>query len=351
MDILRKIEAYKDFYKRANGLMVHIVPDSNIFERMPKLTGVEWKSKESVKAYARRKLAFFREYWKLSEGFQDDFIPSIQVLAGTGMVGAALLKDSDLTLEAETNYLIDPQLDWSDASLKRICFNPDNPWFKAQLWILEAFLEDYDGTYGILPYTHFDPLDLANQYRGNDLFMDLELYQDELHELLRRCTKAILELESYLRENILNKFPLPGCALAGIWIPAGNYLSCDAGDLVSPEHLAKFGLPYTAQIVEAWGGGYLHHHELGRHQINNWASVPKLSVQFLNRDFNTKHLGLEMEEEIIASSRKLPIQFIALAEEFLKEADRWAGGKFIIAVKCRTPEEISKVEDKIARLK
>ena len=58
-----------------------------------------------------------------------------------------------------------------------------------------------------------------------------------------------------------------------------------------------------------------------------------------------------MEEEIIVSSRKLPVQFIAMAGEFLREADRWASGKFIIAVKCKTPEEISKVEDKIARLK
>ena len=77
MDILRKIEAYKDFYKRPNGLMVHIVPQVDDFERMPKLTGVEWKSEESVKAYARRKLVFFRECWKPSEGCQDDFIPSI----------------------------------------------------------------------------------------------------------------------------------------------------------------------------------------------------------------------------------------------------------------------------------
>lgn len=351
MNILKKIENYKDFYQCRNGLMVHIVPDSDIFERMPKLTGVDWKNEAPVKAYARRKLAFFREYWKLSEGFQDDFIPSIQVLAGTGMVAAALLKDSDLTLEAETNYLTAMQFDWSDASISRVCFDPENPWFKAQRWILEAFLEDYDGSYGILPFTHFDPLDMANQYRGNDLFLDLELYQEELHELLRRCTSAIIELESYLQASTMRNFPLPGCALAGMWIPAGNYLSCDAGDMISPEHLAKFGIPYTGQIVETWGGGYLHHHELGRHQIDNWASIPELSVQFLNRDFNTRHLGLEMEEEIIISSRKLPIQFIAMAAEFLKEADRWATGKFIVAVKCNTREEISAVEKKIAQLK
>ena len=86
----------------------------------------------------------------------------------------------------------------------------------------------------------------------------------------------------------------------------------------------------------------------------NWLDELKLDanpppLEFCTR--TTRHLGLEMEEEIIISSRKLPIQFIAMAAEFLKEADRWAAGKFIVAVKCNTREEISAVEKKIAQLK
>lgn len=350
MSLLQKIARYRDFYRRDHGLMVHIVSGADPFERMPKLAGVDWKDEDAVKPHAREKLAFVRECWRSRETIADDYIPSIQVLAGTGMVAAALLKDADLTLEADTNYLVDPQLGWDEDSLGRVGFDPDNPWFKAQLWMLEAFLEDYDGSYGILPFTHFDPLDLANQYRGNALFLDLELYPDELSALLARCGQAILDLESYLWSHPLRDVPLPGRAIAGLWIPAGNYLSCDAGDLISPEHLRRFGIPYATRIVEAWGGAYLHHHELGRHQIDTWAAIPRLTIQFLNRDFNTRHLGECMEDGVIASSRILPVQFIATADEFLRHADRWAQGKFVVVITCRDERDVAAVQAKRRQL-
>ena len=119
----------------------------------------------------------------------------------------------------------------------------------------------------------------------------------------------------------------------GIWVP-GNYLSCDAGDMCGSKTLETYGTPYTSRIARAWGGAYLHHHELGIRQIRTWERCEGLTIQFLNRDPNTEHLAQSMSDEVIESSLKLPVQFIATYSEFVKNAPRWVQGKFVVCIRC-----------------
>jgi len=301
------------------------------------LSELDWDSVDSCRSYARSHLACAKAGWAARPVVADDSIPVIQNLAGTGAIGAALVKDAVVHHESDTNYLEPVIRDWSK-DMPRIGFDPDNPWYRAMMTMLKVYVEAWDGSFGLIPYTHFDPLDLANQWRGNDLFYDYYEHPADLRELLTRATDAILALERDMRGSFMSGYGFEGCVVGGAWAP-GNYLSCDAGDLCSPETLATWGLPFTQRIVEAWGGAFLHHHELGAYQIPTWARCRGLSLQFLNRDPNTPHLAHSITDEIIEASRCVPVSFIATWSEFMAHAESWKRGRFFVIVTCENADQ------------
>jgi len=336
------VQRYKTFYSSDQGALMVLTDVAAGAEDLPEdipLNRLDWKDEAAIRRYARSHLNRIRESWKRQPFLDDDRILSFQNLAGTGAIAAAFVKDPVVHHEEDTNYLEPPIKDWNDG-VDRIGFDPRNLYYQAQMVMLRTYIEDWDGNYGILPFTHFDPFDLANQFRGNSIFYDLQDEAENLHALLRRNTTCILQLEQHMRENYIRGYDLEGICL-GLWCPAGNYLSCDIGDMVSRSALEEFGRPYFDSIVSEWGGAFLHHHELGLHQIDVWSESPKLSVQFLNRDPNTKHLAQAriIDEAIIASTFRVPIAFIADYDEFMTGADSWSKGKFVVHVICESPEQ------------
>jgi hypothetical protein len=330
--IKEKIARYKAFYASSeSGLMVRALISRNGSNRRMPLTAIDWSDPNSCRAYAISKLEEMQAHQHNMPDLDDDNIPKIQNLAGTGTVAAAYVRNAEVNHTEDTNYLKQPICEW-ERDLERIGFNPDNPWYKAQMWMLRALIEEWDGTYGIVPYTHFDPLDLCNQWRGNDVFYDYTDNPEQLGLLLEKATDAVLELETHMRANYMDGYPLEGCAM-GSWTP-GNYLSCDVGDMSSPATLKKWGVPHTQRIVQNWGGAYLHHHELGIHQISTWSDCKELSLQFLNRDPNTAHMAQTITEEQLETSFKVAIGFIATYDEFLRSSDYWATGKCCVTVQC-----------------
>lgn len=329
-EITAKVQRYKAFYESpAPGLIAPMSVECK--DPLPSLAGLDWNDRASCREYARRKLAWFRSGWEALAVVPNDAIPSFQNLAGVGAIGASFVKDAVVHLEADSNYLDAPVRDW-DRDVERIGFDPDNKWFKAQMWMLEYYLEEWDGSFGLSPFTHFDPLDLCNQWRGNNLFYDVYDHPEELKALLEKATDCVLQCEAYVRERYMTRVGQEGSMLM-VWVP-GNYLSCDAGDLCGADTLREFGIPYTSRIARTWGGAFLHHHELGIRQVRTWEQCEGLSLQFLNRDPNTAHLGQAMPDEVLESSLRLPVSFVATFSEFARSAARWAEGRCVVFVQC-----------------
>ncbi len=341
--LTQTIDRYRRFYASDAGLLLTIwyqPPALDVPPAIP-IDQVDWANEASIRRYAQRELDILHARRRATDPIDDDRIPTAMVFAGTGMIAAALVADAHLVQQPDTNYLHAPITGWRDG-LDRIGFRPDNPWYRAQMIMLRTFVDAWDGSYGILPFAHFGPTDLANQLRGNAIFTDVYECPDELHHLLERCTEAILATEADIRANHLHGYHLDGFTF-GAWAPTGTYLSCDFGDLVSPDTLRTFERPYFDRLVDAWGGCYLHHHELGAHQIPVWAENDRIHIQFVHRDLNTVHLATVIDAAIIAASRRTPIQFIATPTEFIQHAQRWATGKFLVEVGCHTQAEVDAV--------
>ncbi len=196
----RKIERYRRFHKGDGGMMLtiwHQPPGLGMPPAIP-IDEVDWCNEASIRGYAQRMLDILdiQRQRQATAEFDDDRIPTAMVFAGTGMIAADLVDDADLVQQPDTNYLHSPITDWRDG-IERIGFRPGNPWYQAQMIILRHFIDNWDGSYGILPFAHFGPTDLANQFRGNDMFTDVYEHEAELHQLLERCTETILATERF----------------------------------------------------------------------------------------------------------------------------------------------------------
>lgn len=340
---------YQNFYSAPNGGLMSFVGGDvpfleerwkNVLPKMmetPTLDKTDWSNEKSILEYAKAALNNFKLEIEVRSILNDDKLPTISASTGTGSIGATYVKDPIVHQEANTNYLIPPIKSWDDG-IDSIGFDPENMYYKAQMTCLKYYVEHWDGMFSILPFSHFDPLDLANQLRGNDVFYDLYEEPEKLHQLLEKCTQSIIDLEEYTWNNYMKGYGMKaGCFDS--WMPKGSFLSCDAGDLISAELLEEFGIPYTKRIIDLWGGAYLHHHELGAHQIASWAKCDSLTLQFVNRDFNTIHLAKTLNEDVIKSSLKVPIVFVALFDEFKQNIEKWAQGKFVVVVECSSEKE------------
>ncbi|MDD3926999.1 MAG: uroporphyrinogen decarboxylase family protein, partial [bacterium] len=311
------------------------IADDDRVEQMP-LSCYDWNNPGDVERYVAERLSILRDYvLRPVSGLDDDYIPTIQVLIGVGAIGASY-SDAEVRFEGGTSYC-DPVIRDYERDMGRIGFSEDNRWVRAQLNVLRELIRQWDGTYAILPFTHFDPFDLANQFRGNDILTDFYERPEEVHGLLGKCADLIIGMERHFRDN-MEGYDLEG-SVVGCWMPGGTYLSCDLADMVSRQVFTEFNRPYLQRVVDELGGGYLHHHELGVHQIESFAAIEGLSVQFLNRDFNTVHMPYVIDEKIIESSLKLPICFICTYEELLEKIDLFRQGRFIISVRVQDREQ------------
>ncbi len=338
--IKNKIERYRRFHQSDHGMMLTIwfcPPEVKVPPSLP-INEVDWADECEIRNFAQRELERLNAFRSVTDRIDDDRIPTAMVFAGTGMIAASMLAGADLVHQADTNYLHAPITDWSDG-IENIGFRRENPWYQAQMIILRTFIEAWDGSFGIMPFAHFGPTDLANQFRGNEIFTDVYEHEADLHRLLERCTETILAAEADVRANHLKGYDEKGFTF-GSWAPCGGYLSCDFGDLVSNDTLRSFERPYFDRIVAEWGGCYLHHHELGRHQIPVWAENEQVWIQFVHRDLNTIHLATVIDETIIAASRRTPIQFISTPAEFMQNAEKWSKGKFLVEVGCETQTQV-----------
>lgn len=296
---------------------------------------IDWADEVSVDRFAASQFRQFDVLNRRHDKPEDDYIPWMGIQVGTGSIGASYLRDwasLQMHYEGMTDWMDPPVKDWGD--LDRIGFNPDNPCFRALLQVTRYLANRFDGSYGLRNYPHFNALDLANQLRGNELFMDLYDSPDNVREMLRRGNAAVREMETFIRDKVITP---SGCygAVCGVYIESGMYLSCDAGDMVGPDLLREFGFEETQELCSTLGGAFLHHHEMGMNTLPVWAEASGLRIQHLMRDPNTAHLEDGVDESVLAASMNVPVLFNTTFEKYRKHASDWAHGRFAVQVELQ----------------
>ncbi|MFH1008843.1 MAG: hypothetical protein V1800_15315 [Candidatus Latescibacterota bacterium] len=211
----------------------------------------------------------------------DDWIPGLVLHYGFGAFGAVYC-DAQVTFTENTSYLDRGVANWDPAELP--LYRKDRFWARIFVEAGRYLSAKGNGQFMVSPYPNPSPLDVANLLRGNDVFTDVYEQPEALKAFLEKATPAIIE-HARAVEAALDP-PWGGVLTFGGWIPKGLVLLEDAADLCSPSVYEEFGRPYTQTVIDAMGGGYIHHHSLGRQQYRAMATLSGLHVLQISSDPN-----------------------------------------------------------------
>jgi hypothetical protein len=329
-----RIKRHKSFFgSRKPGLLtlLNYKYGPTVPSKLP-INEIDWMNPKSVERFAESQYRVFEAINLQHDKEGDDYLPWMGIQVGTGSIGASYLNDAGgvkMHYESITDWMETPFSSWND--LRLIGFNPDNPYFRALFQVTRHLVERCDGSYGIRNYPHFNALDLANQLRGNELFTDIYDEPEAVLEMLRLNNQAIIDLETYVQDNLIKKHSGFG-SISGLHIESGVYLSCDAGDMIGPELLKEFGRDQMQVLCNTFGGVFLHHHELGINTVPVWAELSNLTAQQQVRDPNTKHIDDCADEVMIQASLKVPVLFYTSFDKYVKNAEFWSRGRFAVQV-------------------
>jgi len=335
LDIPRRLNRYRQFYQAAdNGWFLIITT---------------FPGKADLISFDLRTFDFTRQsehqrYWDgLVEqafyciedhiGVDDDWIPGIVLHYGFGAFGM-VYADAALTFTEDTCYMESVLPDWSQK--EKFAYSPDRFWSQIFIQAAHYLSEKGYGCFMVDSYPNPSPLDVVNLLRGNLLFTDFYEYPETLTAFLKQVTEWVIENAKMVYGAMHHAWE--GRLTFNAWIPDGILLLEDAADLCSPAVYRKFGFPYTRQVLHEMGGGYIHHHSLGRQQYRNMASLDDLYVLQISSDPAATRPLSELPYLFEQVGNK-PVDLECTVDEIVHQIDQLRKGRAILRASCENKEE------------
>lgn len=236
----------------------------------------------------------------------DDDVPYVSVDFGTGAT-ACLFTGGDVIFQEMTSYSTGPSVrTWDD--LDGLRFNPDNRWIGYDLAFWRGVASEYTEGIAVTPHLLRSPLDLANDLRGNEIFIDMHECPGHVHRLLDFCTESMIELDQLYRSEI----PLLREAPGGVWgvglpEPGMLFLNGDPVDLISPAMGEEFNTPYVERLAAHAGSIYFHHHSVGVSRAPSVSRINGLTVQQFVHDPKGPRVLESVDGDLIEASLRVPV--------------------------------------------
>ena len=224
-------------------------------------------------------LPLWDEYLAFYDGVEDDSVPSIyprqydQGIYGT-LFGAEMAFNSAETpgwASSGSRPLEGRTYD----ELVQLALNPDDEWLQRMEKDLRYFATASSGPRGVSVAITIDALNLCQQIRGNDTFLDLYDQPDELRRFLQAAVDLNINVVERQRAAIGSTYEggVYDFFNAG-WMPDGGIpMSVDCYNLCSADVYSEFGRPYQQQLIDHFGGGNFHLHGNGRHLLPELAKL------------------------------------------------------------------------------
>jgi len=112
---------------------------------------------------------------------------------------------------------------------------------------------------GITPFC-FDtqgPFDAAHLVIGDEIFLAMYDEPDRVHHLLDQCTRMIVRTTRLYKEAVGE--PTDGGRHSSFAMRGGIRICEDTSTLVNGDQVQAFVVPYTRQLLQAFGGGWVHY--------------------------------------------------------------------------------------------
>jgi hypothetical protein len=288
------------------------------------------------------RLAAARITWKAKAGLDDDTIPSICPRFGIAEHSAWL--GMDVALQADTCLPV-PSLR-SPLELEGHRLSRQTKWFRYMKKGYDYLRLKKDGTFVLSVRGIMTPMDLANAWRGDELYQDFILNPDFVHRMMKFLVKAI---PWYYRQLLSWADDICGgrvFALGDAWMDKNviGHLSNDAAMLCSPRVYDAFGFPYEAELAKKFAGVFYHVHNEKVHFVPRVARLPGLRLLEVTNDPKTPGALCDLDR-IFAATGSANLMLRGTADEVRTSIDRLKERNVFLQVSCRDRAE---AEDIIA---
>lgn len=265
---------------------------------------------------------------------------------------AAFTTGGNVIFEDSTTYTTGPIIKtWDD--FDNLKFGLDNKWVSYALEFWRGVESEYVEGIAVTPNVFRSPLDLANDIRGNDLFLDLYDCPENVARLLALCVDSIIELDKLFRSEIRILREAPG-GVWGVALPSSGmmFLNGDTIDLIHEDMGYRFNNPSVEGLINYAGSLYFHHHSIGVSRAYSASRIKGTMVQEILQDPNGPKLLESIDDGLISASLGTPIDFgVNLLESQNLDSilERLRNGRFIIHIATETLSDCQSAIEKIRR--
>lgn len=320
------IQRYKNMYAaRAPGhVVVYAIPEIPPAEPVPPLNAIDFD--KNLEEYLDLGLRNYRAMLEVTRKIQDDLLPSFGPNFGIGEYSAFV--DGKVIFTPDTSWAA-PVLGSLD-DIEKLELSPDNYWVKMMDRAMTYLMSRTISSPIPLVRGYYSPLDLAHALRGEAIFTDFVDQPEKVHKLLSFCADAII----WLAKRIQKIQGLTwGGSIAGAWLPPGTIcMSEDIACMVSPATYAKFALPYTQRVIDAFGHGQIHTHSLGLRVIPEITRLNNLMGVQIAEDPNTPRT-FDRLDWLLPRSHQVPLNFACTVEEIKINYD-WITRDYNVIFAC-----------------
>ncbi|MAE63437.1 MAG: hypothetical protein CMJ18_04125 [Phycisphaeraceae bacterium] len=120
------------------------------------------------------------------------------------------------------------------------------------------------------------PIDVAEQLRGSELFIDLYESPQLVETLLDRVTTTVIQVAECYRALAVDRLDPTASTQHGYVLPGRLLIRNDTAIMISPGMYAEQVRPHDARLLEALGGGSIHFCGNGEHLIDAMLEIPAL---------------------------------------------------------------------------
>ena len=208
--------------------------------------------------------------------------------------------------------------DWS--SLDTLCFDENSVWIRWQRQACKRFVQRAEGRFGLYETETIDALNLAAMLRGpTQALLDIYEHPQELRRLMAFGVDFNIRFIEMQRE-ILGPAMFYGAGMFNshcVWLPRrAVWLSVDNYSLCRPEVFVRFGHEFLQQLVDHFGGGWLHLHAVGLYLLPEVLKLRRLLGISIQEDPGQDR-PFERLDEIRAITGSLPLEIWCHQDELL----------------------------------
>jgi hypothetical protein len=282
------------------------------------------------------KLAAAIAVWRAKADLADDSIPSIcphfGICEHSAWLGLVAVLQTDTCLAMPS--LKSPQ------DLERWRLSRRTKWFQYMRKGYDYLRSKKDGTFVLSIRGAMTPMDLANAWRGDELYLDFLLRPEFVRRLMKFLVQAIPwyygQLSSWADDIGGGRVFYFG----GGWMDKDviGHLSNDAAMLCSPEVYDRFGFPYEAELAKRYGGVFYHVHNERLHFVPRVSQLKGMKMLEVSNDPKTPG-ALDDLDRIFGATGSANLMLHGTADEVRASIDRLKERNVFLQVSCRDRSE------------